>query len=385
MMKKKPSRQNILMIGPVPPPTTGQSVMFSLLVEEMRKSRPINTANLSEPPGRRVQQFSFGRVIQVIKLALSVIGGLSRTSAVYLTIAQSRVGFLRDIVFIVISVLWRRPIIAHLHGGNYAQFYHSENSVMRFLIRIALRRVSRMIVLSDRLQKDFSFMGEEFASRLQTVWNTSDLAPGRERRPPQDEIKLIYLSNLIVEKGYQDCVDAMTHLQRLLPDTKIYLVLAGTYILGNDDYRSISDMEEALHKQIRYLQLEDSVSVVGSVHDEQKQQLIDNSHVHVLPTYYQNEGQPITLIEALSAGVPSVTTSWRGIGEIIKNRETGLIVPPKNPIAIAEAIAELYSNPDLFEQISQQGIENSKLFSVTRHVAAITRVIDETILQGPTK
>lgn len=378
-MKNNVTRQNVLMIGPVPPPTTGQSVMFSLLVEELRKSRSIDIANLSEPPGRRVQQFSFGRVIQVIKLALSVIGGLSRTSAVYLTIAQSRVGFLRDIVFILIAVLWRRPVIAHIHGGNYAQFYESESSIMKFLIRVTLRRVKRMIVLSDQLKKDFSFMGEEFASRLRTVWNTSDLAPGRERSPPQAELRLIYLSNLIVEKGYQDCVDAMPHLRRLLPDTKIYLVLAGTYILGNDDYRSVTDMEEALEKQIRYLELEDIVSVVGSIHEEQKQELIDSSHIHVLPTYYQNEGQPITLIEALSAGLPSVTTNWRGISEIVKNKETGLIVPPKDPIAIAEAIAELYNNPDLYGEMSRQGPENAELFSVPRHVATITAVIDETI------
>jgi glycosyltransferase involved in cell wall biosynthesis len=380
-MKNKATRQNVLMIGPVPPPTTGQSVMFSLLVDELRKSRSIDTANLSEPPGRRVQQFSFGRVIQVIKLAFSVIGGLSRTSAVYLTIAQSRVGFLRDIVFILISVLWRRPIIAHLHGGNYAQFYESENAVMRFLIRMTLRRVNRLIVLSDHLHKDFSFMGEEFTSRLRTVWNTSNLAPGRKRSPPKAELRLIYLSNLIVEKGYQDCVDAMPHLLRLLPNTKIDLVLAGTYILGNDDYRSVTDMEEALRKQIQYLELEDTVSIVGSIHEQQKQELIDSSHIHVLPTYYQNEGQPITLIEALSAGLPSVTTSWRGISEIVKNRETGLTVPPKDPVAIAEAIAELYSNPELYEKMSRQGPENAELFSVPRHVATIAAVIDETISQ----
>jgi glycosyltransferase involved in cell wall biosynthesis len=351
----------------------------------LRKSRPINTANLSEPPGRRVQQFSFGRVIQVIKLALSVIGGLSRTSAVYLTIAQSRVGFLRDIVFIAISVLWRRPIIAHLHGGNYAQFYESENAIMRFLIRVALSRVDRLIVLSDQLHKDFSFMGEKFGARLRTVWNTSDLAPGRKRAPPKSQLRLIYLSNLIVEKGYQDCVDAMPHLLRLLPDTKINLVLAGTYILGNDNYRNVTDMEEALEKQIRYLELEDTVSLVGSIHERQKQKLIDSSHIHVLPTYYQNEGQPITLIEALAAGLPSITTSWRGIGEIVKNNETGLIVPPKDPIAIAEAIAALYSDPKLYEKMSRQGPENAELFSVMRHVASIAAVIDETISQRAAK
>ena len=384
-MKIKPTPQKLLLIGPMPPPTTGQSVMFSLLVKEFQKSYPSSIANLSEPPGRGFEQFSFGRVLQVIKLALSVIRRISKTSVVYLTIAQSRVGFLRDVLFILICVWWRRPIIAHLHGGNYAQFYGSEPPAMRFLIRMALRKVNRLIVLSDQYHKEFSFMGKKFASRLRTVWNTSDISPGKMRSPPKGQLRLIYLSNLILEKGYRDCVDAMPHLKRLLPDTKIELVLAGTYILGDDNYSSVTDMEISLKKQIRYLELEDTVKVVGSINDQEKQEFIDRAHVHVLPTYYHNEGQPITLIEALSAGLPSVTTNWRGIGEIVENRVTGLIVPPKDPVAIAEAIAELSANPEFYKELSQQGLDKARLFAIPKHVAAITDVINEIILQKAAK
>ena len=384
-MKIKPSPQSLLLIGPMQPPTTGQSVMFSLLVKELKKSYPASIANLSEPPGRGFEQFSFGRVLQVIKLALSVIRRISKTSAVYLTIAQSRVGFLRDVLFILICVWWRRPIIAHLHGGNYAQFYGSETAAMRFLIRVALGKVNRLIVLSDQYHKEFSFMGKKFASRLRTVWNTSDISPGKMRSPPKGQLRLIYLSNLIPEKGYRDCVDAMPHLQRLLPDTKIELVLAGTYILGDDNYRSVADMEISLKKQIRYLELEDTIKIVGSISGQEKQKFIDRSHIHLLPTYYHNEGQPITLIEALTAGLPSVTTSWRGISEIVENKITGLIVPPKDPVAIAESIAGLYANPELYKELSQQGLKIANLLSIPKHVTSITDIINEIISQKAAK
>ena len=384
-MKIKPRRQKLLLIGPMQPPTTGQSVMFSLLVKKFQKSYPSSIANLSEPPGRSFEQFSFGRVLQVIKLALSVIRRISNTSAVYLTIAQSRVGFLRDVLFILICVSWRRPIVAHLHGGNYAQFYGSETVVMRFLIRVALGKVDRLIVLSDRYHKEFSFMGKKFAPRLRTVWNTSDIAPGAIRSLIKGQLRLIYLSNLIPEKGYRDCVDAIPHLQRLLPDTKIELVLAGAYIIGGENYSSVTDMEVSLKKQIRYLGLEDAVKLVGSISEQEKQKFIDRSHIHLLPTYYHNEGQPITLIEALSAGLPSVTTSWRGISEIVEHKVTGLIVPSKDPIAIAEAIAELYANPELYKELSRQGLEKARHFSIPKHVTAITDIINEVILQKTAK
>lgn len=372
-----------MLIGPFPPPITGQAIAFSLLVEALKKHRAIVTVDLSEPPGRRDQHFSLARGAQMLRLALSVTCLMSKTSAVYLTIAQSRLGFLRDTLFIAIASLWRRPVIAHLHGGNYANYYDSQSPTMRYLIRKMLRKVKRLIVLSDRLRRDFDFLGPDFGPRLRIIRNASDLAPGRPRKAPSGELRLLYLSNLLVEKGYMDCVDAVAHLRHLLPDVSIKLILAGAFILGQDEFRTTAEMDAVLRKRIEHLGLEDTIEIAGTVLGKEKLRLLDTAHIHLLPTYYRNEGQPITLIEALTAGLPSVTTRWRDIEDMIAEGKAGIFVPPKNPIAIAEAITDLYNDPAGYERMSKAALEAANQFSPASHVAAITQLIDEVCHTGP--
>ena len=378
-----PPEKYVLLIGPVPPPITGQAVTFSLLVEELQKARSIVTADLSEPLGRRDQKFSLARGAQMLRLAILVTGLMPNTSAVYLTIAQSRLGFLRDALFIAIASLWRRPVIAHLHGGNYASYYDSESPTMQYLIRKILRKVKRLIVLSDRLRRDFNFLGPDFEPRLRAVRNASALTRGWPRKAPCGELHLLYLSNMLVEKGYMDCVDAMAHLRRLLPDVRIKLVLAGTYILGNDEFRTTTEMDSVLRKHTKYLELDDLVEVAGTVLGDEKVRLLESADIHLLPTYYQNEGQPITLIEALAAGLPSVTTRWRDIEDIISDSKAGILVPPRNPLAIAEAIADLYNDPDGYERMSKAALDAAHQFSREVHVAKITQLIDEVCQTDP--
>jgi glycosyltransferase involved in cell wall biosynthesis len=366
-----------LLIGPLTPPITGQSVAFSLLVEELARTREVRTVNLSELATRRDQMFTLTRTMQMLRLAASMFGTMRNVSSVYLTIAQSRLGFMRDALFIFIARLWNRPVIAHLHGGNYAQYYESEPPLMRMIIRSTLRRMERLVVLSDRLRADFAFLGDDFSSKLRSISNASPVPIGEPHIAPKGEVRLLYLSNLLAEKGYMDCLDALPHIMRLLPDFKVKLVLAGRPMLGEDEYESVGEMESTLRKHIRYLGLENVVELAGVVQGEAKAALLSTCHIHLLPTYYRNEGQPITVIEALTAGLPSVTTAWRGIVDLIDDEVTGLLVPPKDSIAIAEAVARLCNDPELYDRMSRAALESAGRFTRNHYVERITQLLDE--------
>src|SRR5262249_46838446 len=174
-------------------------------------------------------------------------------------------GLLRDWLFIEIARLAGRPVITHLHGGGYSDFYSAESPLIRGVIRHGLAKVHRMIVLSDALRENFAFMGAAFASRIKVVPNPCPIATTGPKRAPSGEVRLLFLSNLLVEKGYLDCIDALVHVQRLLPNVPVKLILAGAPLLGEDEYRDAADLEESLPKHVRYLGLENSVSVVGVV------------------------------------------------------------------------------------------------------------------------
>ncbi|MBI2069098.1 MAG: glycosyltransferase family 4 protein [Elusimicrobia bacterium] len=84
--------------------------------------------------------------------------------------------------------------------------------------------------------------------------------------------------------------------------------------------------------------------------------VINNSHVVVLPTYY-GEGLPKILLEAAACGRPLVATAVRGCLEIVRPEKNGFLVPPKDPPALAHAIEMLVGDPSLRALFGNQGRE----------------------------
>jgi glycosyltransferase involved in cell wall biosynthesis len=372
----------ILLIGPIPPPPTGQSIAFETLIEGLLAEDITAVINLSERHGRRDAAFSLRRATSILR-ALANVWRHSRAARVmYLQIAQSRWGFLRDLLFIIVA-RWRGlPIVAHFHGGGYLDFFLREPFAIQCCIRWALARISVVIVLSDALRDNFSFMGSDYDRRLRVIANACPIEIAQPRTAPTGGLRLLYLSNLLVEKGYLDCVDALSHLHRpqghaVETTMPAHLVLAGAPLLGADEYSSAEDLLSALQKHIRYLELEKHVTLAGVVEGAEKDRLLREADIALLPTYYRNEGQPIALIEAMASGLPIITTDWRGIAEMVGAEDTAILVPPKAPLAIADAIALIGHDPALYERLSANAISRAALYTPARHVAQIRDVLHE--------
>lgn len=92
-------------------------------------------------------------------------------------------------------------------------------------------------------------------------------------------------------------------------------------------------------------------------------------NVFVLPSLY--EGFGIVLLEAMAAGVPIVATNVDGIKEVVIDGVSGILVPPKNPEAIASAVTKIIESPHLASSLVNEGLQRSKLFDIKEHVTKI--------------
>ena len=102
--------------------------------------------------------------------------------------------------------------------------------------------------------------------------------------------------------------------------------------------------------------LEDTVHIAGFIPDAAR--LLKGFDVFVLPSL--KEGLPYTILEAFSAGVPVVATSVGGIPDIVEHQKNGLLVPPADPAALANAIAALSLDPEKREEFGRNTKQKSR-------------------------
>jgi glycosyltransferase involved in cell wall biosynthesis len=88
--------------------------------------------------------------------------------------------------------------------------------------------------------------------------------------------------------------------------------------------------------------------------------------IFILPSIL--EGFGIVLLEAMAAGIPVVASDVDGIREVVIQGESGILIPPKNPDAIASAIIQLIENPQLVKSLVENGLKRARLFDVQDHI-----------------
>ena len=115
------------------------------------------------------------------------------------------------------------------------------------------------------------------------------------------------------------------------------------------------DLRLHLEYAIKSNNLENLVTLVGPQTQDEVSMLLRTANCYVQPSVImpsgKMEGIPVALMEAMASSVPVIATSISGIPELVRDRETGLLVPPENPSAIAEALVEVFMRyPDAYKR-----------------------------------
>ena len=182
---------------------------------------------------------------------------------------------------------------------------------------------------------------EELSSRGILPHCTTHLIRGSgvdlERFRPHPEVsgtpRVLLPARLLVDKGIREfCAAAELLAER---DVEGEFVLAGPLDPGNPSGISRPDLEKLIRsEQVTWLGQRDDMPEV-----------LRNSHVVVLPSY--REGLPKALIEAAAAGRPIVTTDVPGCREVVEEGVSGILVPVRDALALANAIEKLLASPEL--------------------------------------
>lgn len=368
-----------LLVGPLPPPATGQSVSFDMLQRELRRrGSSCRVIDLSRGDWNAGGGSGLRRALQMtLAIARFAAGLLAGYRSVYLTIAQSRSGFVRDAIMIWLAVAVRGRVVVHLKGGNYDGFYAAQPAWLRAIIRATLRRVERILVLGQGLVRMYDFE-PRVGSRVGVVPNglPEDFA-GMSKRAPANELRVLFLSNLIESKGYFDVLEALGRLSRA--GVPFRARFAGEFVRSVDDVsvRSAEEARARFEAHIDELGLADRVEYLGAVSGSRKWDLLAESHVFLLPTRYVNEGQPVSIIEAMAYGCPVITTRYRAIPDLVVEGETGHFVEYGDAAGIAARLRALASDPEAYEAMSEAAVARfRRQFTMEAHLERIVPLIE---------
>lgn len=264
----------------------------------------------------------------------------------------------------IAGIICRIPVISTLHGTVDA------NPNDRFLILKfkLVNKGSRKIVFVSEYLKKFYFESTCIdKNKSIVIYNGVNVRNFEGRRKGDLREKLGFTANDILigsignirkPKGYDVLIKSAAILKNNHPECRFIIV-------GEGDNKLFDELV-TLRK---VLGVEDTVIFLGFRADVAT--VLSDLDIFILPSI--TEGFSISTIEAMAVGVPVIITNSGGPTEIITNNEDGIVIPPNNPEAIAEAIIKLILNPKIKAKITTQAkITVQEKFSIEKMMASYT-------------
>jgi glycosyltransferase involved in cell wall biosynthesis len=305
------------------------------------------------------------KLLTAVRALLAFIVLLARERRVVLHVhSASRASFWRKSIFMAIGMCAGSPVILHLHGGGFARFYETECGwAGRRLIRFCLDRAACVIVLSAHWRAWVAGVTQN----KRVVCIPNPVAPAAAWPGPRREDLVLFVGRVARGKGVFDLLDAVRGLRASIPGVR--LVCAGE-----------GDLESVARYAAR-LGIGDAVTLTGWIGPDAKQSFMRRAAVFVLPSHA--EGMPMSLLEAMAAGVPVVAAAAGGIPDVVADGVNGLLFPPGNTAQLERLLRRMLLAPDLGERVARTARESVRLrFAPGRVIAQLEKIYAELGLQA---
>jgi glycosyltransferase involved in cell wall biosynthesis len=330
------SRPRALLIGPLPPPMGGVGVLVQAIVESPLAERwRIEVFNLSKPqqegrPSTVTPWDVAWTLVHMIQLPLRI---LARRPRVALVQSTADTGYVRDLALIMICRLLRVPVVIHWHGTPDSTAFPG-HGLARTLFDFGVALAARFIVLAESYRDYFAAVVP--AAKLAVVPNFVDgrrwargSAPAPAAVAP-GPLRLLAVGRIGPAKGTDVLLDALTLLAARGVATTATLVGAGESNVAFASARAHPVVVQGL------------AHLAGVLGDERAGEY-RRADVFLQPT--RADSFPIAILEAMAAGLPVVASSVGAIPWMLGKGECGVLVPPGDAGALADAIADLAASP----------------------------------------
>ena len=258
--------------------------------------------------------------------------------------SASRGSFWRKSTFLTIAIAFRVPTIFHLHGGEFDVFVNNEcNRLQKAVVYFFLHKCSKLIVISSQWHVTVKSLTSN--PNIITIPNPILIPVSAEPNTAcRCNNRLLFVGKICANKGIYDLLKAVHFLCVKFPDLE--LLVAGE---GEPD---------KLDNAIEALGLHNNVKKIGWVQGSEKERVFRESTIFVMPSYMETFG--MANVEAMSHGLPVVSTNVGGIPDVIENLKEGILVDPGDIDGLCRAISELLANKTARDALGIAGLQKVK-------------------------
>jgi glycosyltransferase involved in cell wall biosynthesis len=322
-----------LIIGPLPPPIGGTRVSFQHLVEFLSARSDFLISVLQIWPLRRSLLRS---LFSSIGLLARVVSKLPETNVVSLHCNPDAL-WLIGVPIALLAKAARKPFMVRTFGG--LPFLHEYRGIRLALTRWILKRADLYLAQT----KEQVVMARTHG--VEVRWFPTS-RPKREQFQSHEDrscTRFIFCSHIKPSKGIFELIDAVENLGK-----DVVVDVYGPFRdgLGEDVFRTC--------RIVKYC---------GVLSPEQVAPTLERYDALLFPTYFEGEGYPGIIIEAYQAGIPVITTRWRSVPDIVHER-SGILVPPKDAVALSQAIRSLVDDKVRWQYLKAGAIENGERYAL---------------------
>ena len=359
----------ILFIGPLPEPMTGQALACRVFLDRLPKEHTVNLINLSKRDFR--QGFSsISRASEVVTILWRIWRKHKAADVIYLTVSESIAGNVKDLLIYLLCFSRLRHMVIHLLGGaSMRGIMLGEGRLLREMNAFFLKRLGGVVVEGETQAE--IYRGTVPRGKIHVVHNFAEdsLFTSAERidskflRP--SPLRVLFLSNLLPGKGHEELVEAFFALDEKTK-ASIEIDFAGGF--ESEDQRDKFLERVAGVEKIRYH---------GTVAGEGKRDLFDQAHVFCLPTYYAYEGQPISILEAYASGCAVITTDHSGIRDVFRAEVNGFEVATRSVAALRGAIERAVAQPECLHRIAITNLTTAfQRYRTANYGKALVKIVE---------
>lgn len=340
--------RKILVVGQTPPPYGGQALMIQKMLDG--KYGDIQLYHLRMAFSKEMDEigkFKFSKLFELIRVIAKIIAFrfLKNVRILYYPPGGPRIiPMLRDIS-ILISTRWLfDKTIFHFHAGGVSELYDRLPRFMKFWFRLAYYYPDAAIRTSklDPGDPKKIIAAREFIVPNGIEDNAKEFVT--ECRDENKTVCILFVSVLSENKGIGILLGACRTLESR--NIKFRINLVGRF--------ETPTFENYVREFVRENDIGRRMTFSGVLIGRQKWEAYAAADIYCFPSHFEAETLSVSLIEALSFGLPVVATRWRASPDIVEDGVCGFLVPVKNREALAARLEQLICDPDLRQRMGQQ-------------------------------